>query len=167
MTDDDRNRTLLIVGFGNPLMGDDGIGPAVVRHLSRLELPASVACRELSDILHLPAVWSEQQGVWMIDAVIGGEPPGTIHRFAHSDVLSLTHRAATVHHLGLTEGLLWMLHAHPEMARVRFDLWGVEPETVSPIEALSEIVDKTVRCLVKELSVAIHDRYDYSVATDS
>ena len=167
MTFGDRNRNLLIVGFGNPLMGDDGIGPAVVRHLSRLELAAPVACHELSDILHLPAVWSEQQEVWMIDAVIGGEPPGTIHRIAHDDVLSLTHRADTVHHLGLTEGLRWILHAHPEMARVRFYLWGVEPETVSPIEALSEIVDKAVRCLVNELSVAIHDRYDSSVATDS
>ena len=167
MTDSDRNRSLLVVGFGNPLMGDDGIGPAVVRCLSCLELPASIACHELSDILHLPTVWSGQQKVWMVDAVIGDAPPGTIHRFNHDDALSLTNRAATVHHLGLAEGLLWILHAHPEMARVRFYLWGVEPETVSPIEALSEIVDKAVRCLVEELSVAIHDRYDYSVATDS
>ena len=166
MTDDDRNRTLLIVGFGNPLMGDDGIGPAVVRHLSHLELPTSIACHELSDILHLPAVWSDQQEVWMVDAVISGEPPGTIHRKAHGDVLSLTHRAATVHHLGLTEGLRWTLHAHPEMARVRFDLWGVEPQTVSPVEALSEIVAEAVRRLVEELSVAIQDRYENLVATD-
>ena len=50
--------------------------------------------------------------------------------------------AATVHHLGLSEGLRWILHAHPEMNGVRFSLWGVEPETPSPIEALSEAVER-------------------------
>jgi len=93
----------------------------------------------------------------MVDAVIGDAPPGTIHRFNHDDVLSFTNRAATVHHLGLAEGLQWILHAHPEMAPVNFSLWGVEPETVSPIEALSEIVEEAVGRLVEEFSVAIQD----------
>ena len=167
MTGSDRNRSLLVVGFGNPLMGDDGIGPAVVRCLSCLELPTSIACHELSDILHLPTVWSGQQEVWMVDAVIGDAPPGTIHRFAHNDVLPLTHRAATVHHLGLAEGLRWILHAHPEMAPVHFSLWGVEPEMVSPIEALSEIAEEAVGRLVEEFSVAIQDQFGTPEATDS
>ena len=92
-----------------------------------------------------------------MDAVIGGAPSGTIHHFDHDDVLSLAHRAATVHHLGLSEGLRWILHAHPEMNGVRFSLWGVEPETLSPVEALSEAVEEAVRRLAHEIPVAIQD----------
>jgi hydrogenase maturation protease len=158
VTDGDPERSLLVVGFGNPMMGDDGIGPAVVRRLSRLGLPDKVTRRELSDVLHLPAAWSGEKEIWMVDAVIGGAPPGAIRRWSHAEVLSLAPQRSTAHHLGLAEGLRWVLHAHPEMAGVRFSLWGVEPETVSPIEALSAIVEEAVGRLADELSVAIQGR---------
>jgi hydrogenase maturation protease len=150
-----RDRSLLIAGFGNPMMGDDGIGPAVIRLLSGSLLPAAVTCLELSDVLHLPAAWSGQDEVWMVDAVLGGAPPGTIHRVFHEDILSLAHDRTTVHHLGLGEGLRWVLHAHPEMAGVGFSLWGVEPESVAPIEALSAVAGRAVVRVANEISVAV------------
>lgn len=155
-----RDRSPLIAGFGNPMMGDDGIGPAVVRRLSRSLLPAAVTCLELSDVLQLPAAWSGQDEVWMVDAVLGGAPPGTIHRVSHEDILSLAHDRTTVHHLGLGEGLRWVLHAHPEMAGVGFSLWGVEPESVFPIEALSAAAERAVVRVVNEISVALRGRAD-------
>ncbi len=158
---------MLIVGFGNPMMGDDGIGPAVVRRLSRLALPASVECCELSDVLHLPAIWSGHGEVWMVDAVIGGAPPGTLHRVSLGDDLPLADRSTTAHHLDLVEGLSWVRHGHPEMDRVRFGLWGVEPQTVVPKEGLSEVVEDAVRRLVDELLVAIHDQFGASESVDS
>ncbi len=148
-------RSLLIAGFGNPMMGDDGIGPAVVHRLSRSELPAGVTCLELNDVLQLPAVWSGQGEVWMVDAVSGGAPPGTIHRVRHEDTPTLARERTTVHHLGLGEGLRWVLHAYPEMAGVRFRLWGVEPVSVSPVEALSAVAERAVVRLADEISAAI------------
>jgi hydrogenase maturation protease len=151
-------RSLLIAGFGNPMMGDDGIGPAVIRRLSRSTLPAAVTCLELSDVLQLPAAWSGQDEVWMVDAVSGGAPPGTIHRVRHEDIPTLARERTTVHHLGLGEGVRWVLHAYPEMAGVRFRLWGVEPESVSPVEALSAVVEQAVVRLANEISVALQGR---------
>lgn len=153
-----RDRSLLIAGFGNPMMGDDGIGPAVIRRLSRSALPAAVSCLELSDVLQLPAAWSCQDEVWMVDAVLGSAPPGTIHRVSHEDLLSLDDERTTVHHLGLGEGLRWVLHAHPEMAGVRFNLWGAEPGSVSPVEALSAVAERAVIRLAHEISAAIWGR---------
>lgn len=150
-----RGRPLLIAGFGNPMMGDDGIGPAVVHRLSRLPLPAAVTCLELTDVLRLPAAWSGQGEVWMVDAVLGGAQPGTIHRVSHEDLLSLDGERTTVHHLGLGEGVRWVLHAYPEMAGVRFRLWGAEPESVSPVEALSGVAERAVVRLADEISAAI------------
>ncbi len=43
------------------------------------------------------------------------------------------------------------------MNGVRFSLWGVEPETPSPIEALSEAVKEAVCRLADEIFVAIQD----------
>lgn len=156
MTGVDRKRSLLIVGLGNSMMGDDGTGPAVVNRLTLLELPPSVSCRELSDVLHLPAIWSEENEVWMVDAVVAGAAPGTIHRLGHEQVLGLTQPHDSAHHLGLAEGLNWILHAHPEMRGVRFRLLGVEPRTVAPVESLSVIVEKSVRRLVREISDAVN-----------
>lgn len=153
-----RDRPLLIAGFGNPMMGDDGIGPAVIRRLSRSTLPAAVTCLELSDVLQLPAAWTGQGEVWMIDAVRGGAPPGTIHRVAHEEILTLARERTTVHHLGLGEGLRWVLHAHREMAGVRFSLWGVEPESVLPVEALSAVAERAVDRLANEIAVAVRDQ---------
>jgi hydrogenase maturation protease len=164
---DDQTPSLLIVGFGNPMMGDDGIGPAVVGCLSCRALPASVDCRELSDVLHLPAIWSGHDEVWMVDAVIGGAPPGTLHRVSLGDDLPLADRSTTSHHLDLVEGLSWVRHGHPEMNRVRFGLWGVEPQTVVPMEGLSKVVEDAVHRLTDEIMVAIHDQFGASESIDS
>ena len=40
----DRNDQLLVLGIGNVLMGDEGVGVRVVQHLQYLPLPPGVEC---------------------------------------------------------------------------------------------------------------------------
>ncbi len=139
----------LVVGFGNPLMGDDGVGAAVVAELEQIGAPPGLRLSTLADVLHLSSAWRGETRVWMVDAVLCGAAPGTVHRRGHEEVLGNPQRHATVHHLSLAEGLRWIVHGCPAMAGVRFRLWGVEPEGVEPVEALSPVVARAVGTLAR------------------
>ena len=154
----------LVVGFGNPLMGDDGVGAAVVAELARISRQLSAAAGDaphparlstLADVLHLPAAWRGEARVWMVDAVLRGAAPGSVHRLGHEEVLENPQRHATVHHLSLAEGLRWIVHSCPAMVCVRFRLWGVEAESVEPVEALSPVVARAARIVAREIADAV------------
>lgn len=73
---------LAIVGVGQTLRGDDGAGPAVVRHLAQVLSPAEALL--LVDAAHAPEnvlgplIRFHPDIVLFIDATRAGEPPGTI-----------------------------------------------------------------------------------------
>jgi len=141
----------LVAGFGNPLMGDDGVGAAVVAELEQIGAPPGLRLLPLADVLHLSSAWRGETRVWMVDAVLCGAAPGTVHRLDHEEVLENPQRHATVHHLSLAEGLRWIVHGCPAMAGVRFRLWGVEPESVEPVEALSPVVARAAGTVAREI----------------
>jgi len=149
--------TLLIVGLGNPLMGDDGVGVAVVEELMRRRLPEGVRAGVAPDVLHLPSLWEGESNVWMVDAVSAGGPPGTIHVLDHAQILELDDHHRSAHQLSLPEGLRWLLHGCPELAGVRFRLWGIEPETLSARSGLTARVAAAGRSLSVELAAAAAD----------
>lgn len=70
--------SLLVVGVGNPTRGDDGIGPAVIEAIraeSDLDdVETMVAAGDLSDLV---VTWTSDQHVVIVDAMVGGGPPGT------------------------------------------------------------------------------------------
>ena len=145
----------LVVGFGNPLMGDDGVGAAVVTELKRIGTPPGLRLSTLADVLHLSSAWQGEARVWMVDAILCGAAPGAVHRRGHAEVLGNPQRHATVHHLSLAEGLRWIVHSCPAMAGVRFRLWGVEAESVEPVEALSPVVARAARIVAREIADAV------------
>lgn len=143
---------ILIVGFGNPLAADDGAGPEVVAALCREGLPVGVRCEDGgSDSLRLPSLWQGEADVWLVDAVARGTSPGSVHRLAHEDVMSVPQRHATVHHLSLPEGLRWIALAYPEMAAVRYRFWGIEIGSVRLRTGLSQGVAGAVREVAAEI----------------
>jgi len=147
----------LVVGFGNTLAGDDGVGPAVVRRLAALGAPGLVRMVEAgTDALDLAGLWRGEARVWMVDALLRGSAPGTIHRLEHEEVLAVPQRHATVHHLSLPECLRWLALAEPAMAAVRYRLYGVEPGRLGLGEGLSPAVaraaDRLAEALLRELT---------------
>ena len=144
----------LVVGFGNPLMGDDGVGAMVIAELEKIGAPHGLRASTLADVLYLSSAWRDEARVWMVDAVLCGAAPGTVHRLGHEGVLGNPQRHATVHHLSLAEGLRWIVHGYPAMAGVRFRLWGVEPESVEPVEALSPVVARAAGAVAREIANA-------------
>jgi 1-phosphofructokinase len=74
-----------VVGIGNFLRGDDGIGLAVARGVHRRELPHGVGVIEhQGDPVALLERWASADAVVIVDAVRSGSTPGTITRFDSS-----------------------------------------------------------------------------------
>lgn len=142
---------LLVVGFGNPLMADDGFGSAVIDILRDADPPPTVTATVVPDILHLRSAWQGQPAVWMIDAVERGTCPGTIHRLEHHELLEVSPQSGSAHHLQFGECLRWLLHANPDLRAVRFRLWGAEPATVSAHRGLSPRVAAVVKSVAQEI----------------
>jgi hydrogenase maturation protease len=70
-----------IIGIGNLLMGDEGIGVHVVRHLESMSLPADVACIDGgTGGLHLLEPLQQSPRVILIDATNDGGEPGGVRR---------------------------------------------------------------------------------------
>lgn len=74
----------LIVGFGNPLRGDDGVGLAVLRTLEAGSLPPGVRCADVG--IGGVALVHELQAGWerlvIVDAVQRGGAAGTVYLLA-------------------------------------------------------------------------------------
>ena len=74
-------RPTLVLGIGNVLMGDEGVGVHVVRALAAETLPAGVECLDGGTggfILLEPLENADH--IILIDAAADGNPPGTVTR---------------------------------------------------------------------------------------
>jgi hydrogenase maturation protease len=71
----------LVLGLGNTLMGDEGVGVHVLRELEKRALPAGVVCLDggTGGFVLLEPLQSADRIV-MIDAAADGNPIGTITR---------------------------------------------------------------------------------------
>ncbi|RLE29242.1 MAG: hypothetical protein DRJ61_14970 [Acidobacteria bacterium] len=154
--------TILVVGFGNTLMGDDGVGPMVIRELARRTLPANLRVVECgSDSLILPSFWQGEDKIWMVDALVRRDPAGTIHTLSHDQVISIPQRHATVHHLSLPEGLRWINLTYPDMQGVNYRLWGIEPDGLDLGERLSPSVEEAVSIVADRIIDAAKKQMNY------
>src|SRR6516162_301376 len=146
----------LILGVGNLLMGDEGVGVAAIR---RLEQNGFAEHAELVDGgtggFHLLGLFRDRQHLILIDAADDGKAPGTVSlirpRYASDFPPSLT-----AHDIGLKDLLesAALLGDLPEVDLITVSIGGLGSLTMelSPdVAAALPIVEHIVRrCLVKE-----------------
>lgn len=91
----------LVIGFGNTLRGDDGIGPAVAEKLARLHFPEVrvIVTHQLTP--ELAADLAEARFVVFVDASVGGESVGVVRVEPAGAGEVLTHAADPCSVLGL------------------------------------------------------------------
>jgi hydrogenase maturation protease len=89
--------------------------------------------------------------VWLVDALVRGARPGTVHHLFHEELMAVPQRHGTAHQLSLPESLRWIAHAYPEMAAVRYRLWGIEPSRLALEEGLSPEVAAAVEEVCEEI----------------
>ena len=98
--------TTLILGLGNPILTDDGVGIHVVRAVQEVGVQAEVTCVEASvGGLRLLDVLAGSDRVILVDAIQTREgEPGQIHRLGLDQVGISLHSGST-HDLSLTGAL--------------------------------------------------------------
>lgn len=66
---------ILVIGFGNPARGDDGLGPALAERLEALQLPGvTVECDYQLAVEHA-SLAAEHEVVIFVDAALDAEDP--------------------------------------------------------------------------------------------
>lgn len=81
--------SVLVVGVGNVLLGDDAIGPTVVAHLQAgYDFPETVELLDLGTPgLNLQPYLRGRRAVVLIDAVKSDHPPGSLVRLGREELL--------------------------------------------------------------------------------
>jgi len=81
-----RKKQILILGVGNLLLSDEGVGVHVARKLMEMDFPPQVEVLEGgTDGFALMHVILQTNRLILVDAVRGGGPPGSIYRFEIED----------------------------------------------------------------------------------
>jgi hydrogenase maturation protease len=150
-------RDTLIVGVGNPLRGDDGVGTTVARALAERDLPAGVEVVDGgTQGLGLVSVMEGRQRVILVDAADVGRVPGQFVRFALDEAhLRGDDQPLSVHAAGLREALLLAqaLGVLPDQVII----FGVQPARVDWDDALSPEIEAALPALVEAvLAEALH-----------
>jgi hydrogenase maturation protease len=130
-----------VLGLGNVLMGDDGIGPYVVEALNAAyEFPAEVTVIDVGTPgLDLAPFLIGADAIIVIDSVRADSPPGTLRVYARDALLAhAPPQRLGPHDPGFKQTLLTLDFAGCGPPRVL--LVGVVPRTTAPCPRLSAAV---------------------------
>lgn len=72
---------IVVIGMGNPLRRDDGVGVSVARQVKARVEPAVEVRTQTGGGLGLMDAWQGMSAAVVVDAVSCGAPPGTVSRF--------------------------------------------------------------------------------------
>ena len=107
MTAEDRpapsNRPVLVLGVGNVLLGDEGVGVHAVRRLEEDAWPPHVTLLDGgTGGFHLLSLFQEYDRIVLVDATMDGQPPGTV-RVIRPRFASDYPKTLSAHDIGLKD----------------------------------------------------------------
>jgi hydrogenase maturation protease len=120
-----------VIGVGNLLLKDEGVGIHVIQALQKSALKATGKLAIIDGGTCPDAFDLVPEGIdklVVVDAVKGGGEPGAIYRFTPEDIAFHRGPITSLHHLGLAEGLNVMAHAGLTPREVV--IVGVEPKEI-------------------------------------
>jgi hydrogenase maturation protease len=151
---------ILVLGLGNMLLSDDGVGPALVEHLADTSGEWNGRVEFLdggTQGLALLGQLSGRKALIIVDALKTGAPAGTIHRLTLNDLRDVSPGRGNSGHEGNAGELLAAAQLIDQLPDRLFVI-GVEPETIATGIGLSAPVRKAlaeassqVNCLLAEL----------------
>jgi len=115
-----------VLGIGNILLRDEGIGCHVAHALEEIPLP-DVKIMDGGTCPDLLQFLEDTYKLIIVDAVKGGGPPGQIYRFHLEDITLEQKSFLSLHDVGLVDNLMLMKFWHNVDETV---VIGVEPKQV-------------------------------------
>jgi hydrogenase maturation protease len=146
-------KKIVVIGVGNLLMGDDGIGIHVIGELEKRSYPPNIEIYDAMMNAFLVLEYLDKKDVGIIvDAYHGGEAPGKVHivslnpnkldRYTEDFNLSL-------HDFKFLDALRSAEQAYQLPKKIV--LIGVEPDRLEPTMELSPRIRKAVPEIIKRI----------------
>ena len=174
MTNVDRNhkdsKRVLVLGLGNILLKDEGVGVHVVEELQKRDLTGNVEVID-GGTAGLDILLS-QDGTYkliVIDAIRAGQKPGTIYeaRFETGEIDRLTkvfkekkRLKISLHQVGLIDALI--VAERTDCAPSEIIVIGVEPremdEGLGLTDQVKQRIPEIINTVLEEIEDAVHER---------
>lgn len=155
----DPKNKILILGIGNYLMGDEGIGVHLAERLALETLPEGVDVVDGgTGGFHLLEYFESYPNVILIDATLDTNPPGTIRKIKPKFAMDFP-KAMSTHDIGMKDlvNALQIMGTMPVIDLFVVSIESIQQQgiTLTPeIEAVVPLLKDKVKELMYELLVA-------------
>jgi len=140
---------IVVLGMGNMLLKDEGIGVHVVHALQRVPSPSNVVLEVVDGgtLPDAPFSLGEVDKLIVVDAVQGGGKPGAIYRFRPEDIRLDDRILTSLHQISLLENL-WMTERFGQKPK-EVVIIGIEPKDMNWGLELSAKLQQRVPRMIK------------------
>lgn len=146
---------IVVVGVGNLLLKDEGIGIHAVKALQEINLPADVRLIDGGTSPDLISYTQAGDKLIIIDAAKAGGAPGTIYRFHPEDLAAERQTLTSAHELGVPQNLKLMSLLGNEPGETI--IIGIEPGEIGAGLELSPVLNQKmpeiVQVVLKEIGL--------------
>ena len=155
---------VVVLGLGNLLMQDEGVGVHFVKHLLagyQFDPEIEVVDGGTSGLDLLP-FFRPGAKMLMVDAMSFDQPPGSIGRVENDDILARLNTKMSVHHLGLSDllSVMKLVDRQPD----EIVLLGVQPAS---LELEVELSATVAAAMPKVLDYAIEQLESWGITVTS
>lgn len=146
---------VLVLGLGNVLLGDDGVGAAAIARIERdYRMPPGVRLVDGGTLgLSLLGLLAEADHVILVDAIRADSPPGTLVRLDGADVRDAVWDRLSPHQVGVADLLdaARLIDSYPASVT----LLGLVPECIDLAvvrsSAVDDGLDELIAAIVREV----------------
>jgi hydrogenase maturation protease len=141
-------RKTAVIGVGNILMKDDGVGVHAVRAMERRKLPEGVVCIDggTASFEALDAA-DDCDRIFVLDALQKGGEPGTVYRLTLAEWRA--ERSVSLHDVTLFDAI--SISDALDRRERPVTVYGIEPETIGPGIELTPAVMSGLERMIKSV----------------
>ncbi len=150
----ENNNRILILGIGNYLMGDEGVGVHVARLLQLEDLPPNVDVVDGgTGGFHLLEYFEKYDSVVMVDAALDNNAPGTIKVIRPKFAADFP-RAMSTHDIGMRDlvNALQLLGRMPDVWLLTVSIYSLQQQGID----LTPTINRSVPCILEKVLKLTH-----------
>jgi hydrogenase maturation protease len=142
-------QNIAVLGIGNILLKDDGVGVEVANRLAEMPWPDNVSIIDAGTaIMSLLDVFIKNEKIIVVDCLKGGHEPGTIYRLNPEQLGAWQKESLSLHDVQVLDMMKMaaLFNSHPDVV-----IFGIEPHTLELNLGLSETMQERFHVLVEHV----------------
>ena len=143
----DKSDCILVMGVGNYLMGDEGVGVHVIQEMAKMDLPGTVDILDGgTGGLTLLSCFEVYPVILFVDATMDGNEPGSI-RVTQPKFASDFPNALSVHDVGLKDLVetVYLMDTIPKIYLITISIEEIKPMTVELSKPVQDAIPQAIK----------------------